>query len=66
MKVSEMRVMETPELRQELEAAYREQFNLRLRWATRQLSNYYEIKKARKNIARLKTLLRERELVGRA
>lgn len=50
------------ELKVRLEEAYQEQFNLRLRWATRQLANTSELRKVKRKIAQLKTVLREREL----
>ncbi len=50
------------ELKTRLEEAYQEQFNLRLRWATRQLASTSELRKVKKKIAQIKTVLREREL----
>jgi large subunit ribosomal protein L29 len=50
------------ELERELEGAHQELFNLRFRAATRQLTNYREINKVKRKIARLKTIMREREL----
>jgi large subunit ribosomal protein L29 len=50
----------------ELEEAYRRLFSLRLQWMTRQVSNYRSIKQARRDIARLKTIQRERELAAQA
>ncbi|MEK7282038.1 MAG: 50S ribosomal protein L29 [Chloroflexota bacterium] len=50
------------ELKVRLEEAYQEQFNLRLRWATRQLTSTSELRKVKKKIAQFKTVLREREL----
>ena len=48
--------------RQQLEAAQQELFDLRFRLATRQLVNHREIPRVKKKIARLKTIMREREL----
>ncbi|MFQ5873044.1 MAG: 50S ribosomal protein L29 [Dehalococcoidia bacterium] len=62
MKPSEVRALSDVDLRRELESAYRELFNLRFRLATKQLTNHREIRNVRKNIARLKTIVREREL----
>ena len=59
-----IRAMKRDELLRQLEDAHQALFNLRLRHATRQLANYSEIGKARKNIARIKTIIRERELAG--
>jgi large subunit ribosomal protein L29 len=50
-------------MKRELESSYQELFNLRFRAATRQLTNYREINKAKKKIARLKTVMREMELL---
>lgn len=62
MKISEIRVMKDEELKKRLEEAYQELFNIRFRIATRQLANHRELPKLRKRIARMKTVLREREL----
>ena len=62
MKVDEIRVLTDEELTKQLEAAHQELFNLRFRLATKQLVNHREIPRARRKIARLKTIIREREL----
>ena len=62
MKVEEIRALGSEELVKQLEAAHQELFNLRFRLATRQLVNHREIGRAKKKIARLKTIMREREL----
>ena len=62
MKVDEARSLTDQELAKRLEAARQELFNLRLRLSTRQLANHRQIPKARRNIARIKTVLRQREL----
>ena len=62
MWIEEVRSKNEEDLWKELEESYRELANLRFRWATRQISNVYELKKTRKKIARIKTVLREREL----
>lgn len=54
--------MNTEELKKQLAESYRELLNLRFRLVTRQLANYHEIRNVRKRIARIKTVLREREL----
>ncbi len=51
------------DLKSELENSYREVFNLRFRLATNQLTNHRELRNVRRNIARLKTIIKERELV---
>ncbi len=50
------------ELAAALEEAHREMFNLRMRHATRQLENHQALRRARKQIARLKTIQTERAL----
>ena len=62
MKVGEIRALSDEELAKQLEVAHEELFNLRFRLATRQLVNHREIPRVRRNIARLKTLIGEREL----
>ena len=62
MKVEEIRALSIEELAKQLEEAYQELFNLRLRLATKQLVNHREIPRVKKEIARLKTIMREREL----
>ena len=64
MKVGEIRALSSEELKKQLDDSYRELFNLRFRLATRQLTNYNELRNVRKRIARIKTILRERELWG--
>ena len=62
MKIQELRALSADELAKQLEAAHRELFDLRFRLATKQLVNHREIPRVKKNIARLKTIMREREL----
>ncbi len=62
MKVSEIRALGDEELLKQLEEAREELFNLRFRLATRQLGNHRELPRVKKEISRLKTVLREREL----
>jgi large subunit ribosomal protein L29 len=62
LKAEEIRALKTEELAKQLEEAHQELFNLRFRAATRQLVNHREIPRARRNISRLKTIIREREL----
>ena len=61
MKAKEVRALSDQEMAKELEGAHQELFNLRFRLATRQLVNHREIRKAKRNIARFKTIMRERE-----
>ena len=62
MKVEEIRALSSEELVKHLEAAHRELFDLRFRLATKQLVNHRQVRVAKKQIARLKTIMREREL----
>jgi large subunit ribosomal protein L29 len=62
LKVSEVRAFGTDELKKQLDAAREELFNVRLRLATRQLTNHRELPRLKKKIARIETILREREL----
>jgi large subunit ribosomal protein L29 len=62
LKTSEIRTLNNEELLTKLEEAHEELFNLRFRLATRQLGNHREIPRVKKRIARIKTILREREL----
>jgi len=62
LKVEEIRALSTTELSKQLEEAYQELFDIRFRLATRQLVNHRQIRMVKKKIARLKTLMREREL----
>ena len=61
MKIEEIRALSDGELHKRLEEAHQELFNLRFRLATRQLSNHRELPKVKKRIARMKTVIRERE-----
>ena len=62
MKASELREMNWEQLAAELENAHQELFNLRFRQATRQLTDANVVKRARRDIARIKTVLREQEI----
>ena len=62
MKIEEIRALTTEELKKQLEEAHQELFNLRFRLATKQLVNHREVSRVRKKIARLKTILKEKEL----
>lgn len=62
MKVEEIRALKSGELGKQLEEAHKQLFDLRFRLSTRQLVNHQEIKRIRKDIARISTILREKEL----
>jgi large subunit ribosomal protein L29 len=62
LKANELRALGDEELKKKLDEAYKEYFTLRFQAATRQLKNHREPPRARKDIALLKTIIREREL----
>ena len=62
MTVKDIRNTETQELLNKVEEYKKELFGLRFQQATGQLENTARIKTVRKNIARIKTIIREREL----
>jgi large subunit ribosomal protein L29 len=62
LRLKEFREQSTSELTKQLEETHQELFNLRFRVATKQLVNHRELRRVKKKIAILNTLLREREL----
>ncbi|NMO97506.1 50S ribosomal protein L29 [Paenibacillus lemnae] len=62
MKANEMRNLTTAEIEQKIAGFKEELFNLRFQLATGQLDNPTRIRDVRKEIARAKTVIREREL----
>jgi len=62
MKANEIRNLTTAEVEQQIQSLKEELFNLRFQSATGQLENTVQLSKVRKDIARAKTILREREL----
>jgi len=62
LKASEFRSLNDEELLTKLKESHEELFNLRFRLSTKQLGNHREIPAVRKRIARIETILREREL----
>jgi large subunit ribosomal protein L29 len=61
-KLKELRDLSTDDAKKQLEESHQELFNLRFRLTTKQLVNHREVRRVKKNIARLNTLLTEREL----
>lgn len=61
MKVKELRALDGAGRRKELESLLREQFNLRMQQATGQLGNTANLRKVRRNIARLRTVMNEKQ-----
>ncbi|GIV78723.1 50S ribosomal protein L29 [Litorilinea aerophila] len=64
MKASELRAMTDAELANQLDDLYQELFNLRFQKSTGKLTNTARLGQVRRDIARIKTILRERELAG--
>lgn len=61
MKIEQLRAMTLDELRAKLEELQEDQFNLRFRLQTQPLDDPLRIRKVRREIARVKTLIREKE-----
>ncbi len=61
-KTADIRKLSDADLRKEREEAHRRLFSMRLQRETRQLTNYQELPKMKRQIARLKTIERQREL----
>jgi large subunit ribosomal protein L29 len=64
MKIQEIRDMSREQIEQELQAIERKVFDLRTQAETEELHVPSELRLARRNIARMRTILRERELAG--
>jgi len=65
LKASDIRSQKPEELNKQLDDVSRNLLDLRFRLETKQLVNHREIRKAKKDIARLKTVIREQELASR-
>jgi len=59
MKASELRIKDEGALSKELQDLLRAQFSVRMQAATQQLTNNSQIKKTRRDIARVRTVMRE-------
>ena len=64
MEAREIRALTDEEIRQKLDEAYETLFNLRFQRVVGQLENTARLREVRRDIARLKTILRERELAA--
>jgi large subunit ribosomal protein L29 len=62
MKTKEIRDLTTAEIEQKIKSLKEELFNLRFQLATGQLENTARVREVRKGIARMKTIVRAREL----
>ncbi|MCX9155913.1 50S ribosomal protein L29 [Niveibacterium sp. 24ML] len=60
MKASELRAKEPAELNKELIELLKAQFSLRMQLATQQLNNHAQLGNVRRDIARVRTILREK------
>ena len=60
MKANELRAKSGDELKKELDELLKAQFGLRMQHATQQLANTSQIKKVRRDIARTRTVIREK------
>jgi len=65
LDILEIRALTNEQLTSELNGTYRELMNVRFRLSTRQLNNPQELRKVRKTIARVKTVMRQRGMVER-
>jgi large subunit ribosomal protein L29 len=61
-RAEDFRRLDEAKLDNEINEAYRAMFTLRFQHASRQLENYRELRNARRKIARLRTLKRERQI----
>ena len=66
MKAETWRELSTEELNKKVVELKEELFNLRFQMATGQLENPMQLKQVRKDIARAKTVIREREIAAQA
>ena len=60
MKSNELRAKDDVQLTQEIQALLKAQFSLRMQKGTQQLSNSSQIKKVRRDIARVRTIMRDK------
>lgn len=66
MKVSEIRAMNTGEINAKLDEAYESLYKMRFQAAIGQLEDMNRVGFVRRDVARMKTVLRERELAAQA
>ena len=65
MKANEIRKMNAEQLNEKLTGLKKDLFQLRLQHATNQLDNPVKIAEVKRDIARVKTIIREQQLAGR-
>jgi large subunit ribosomal protein L29 len=66
MDVNEMKSKTVVELRDELKGLLQEQFNLRMQKGMGQMTNIHELRRVRRDIARIKTVMTEKSIEGNA
>jgi len=66
MKSKDIRALDAKELEHKLDESYKEIFNLRFQWEAGQLTDNNRLTAVRRDIARMKTILREREIAALA
>ena len=64
MNAQEIRTLSTDEIRTRLDDVEEEFFNLRTQFTIGQLENFNRLTELKRDVARFKTILRERELAG--
>jgi large subunit ribosomal protein L29 len=64
LKVSEIKELGREEIQTKLDETKEELFNLRFQNATGQLDNYKRIRELKRDVARIKTILREQEIAS--
>lgn len=62
MKIKDVRALSDEEIKKKLDDTHRQLLDLRFKAATKQIKNHREIPQARRDIARMKTAKREREM----
>lgn len=62
MKASELKAKSVSELQQDLLSLTKAQFGLRMQVATQQMTNTSEMRKVRRDIARIKTVMKQKEM----
>ncbi len=66
MQIKEIRALNTKEIEHKLDESFKELFNLRFQWEAGQLVDHNRITLVRRDIGRMKTILREREIAALA
>jgi large subunit ribosomal protein L29 len=66
MKIGDVRAMTSDQLQDEILRLKKEQFNLRFQRATGQLENTARVRQVRRDIARMKTVVRQRQAQAKA